>query len=181
MPVVHPRVVRCLDDIIDGLHYIPEPLWDQLDTSRSIWDNIQPVSFPYRAHPKADDRLWQHHRTVPALYAFNLLGIEGTNKSFMYMLAIIVCPYRISLLTLARGFITTYIDHSSLDRSKRRIPISDRYSDPPPSVPPAGFQTSQIVSYPSIHLHALRSLVRPSSLVFSKVQDAQSPARPSGR
>ena len=171
MPVVHPRVVCCLDDIIDGLHYIPEPVWNQFDTGRSIWDNIQPVSFAYRAHPKADDRLWQHHRTVPALYGFNLLGIEGTNKSFMYMLAIIVCPYRISLLTLARGFITTYIDHSSHDWSKRRIPISDRYSNPPPSVPPAGVQTSQIVSYSSVNLHPLRPLVRPSSFVTSKVQD----------
>lgn len=41
--------------------------------------------------------MWQYRRTVPALYAFKLFGIEASNKSFMYFLGLMVSAYRVHL------------------------------------------------------------------------------------
>jgi hypothetical protein len=48
MSVIYPRLVCRVDNIVDGFHYSPQPLWYQFSTCWSLWDNLQLVSVQFR-------------------------------------------------------------------------------------------------------------------------------------
>ena len=112
-------------------------------------------------------RLWQHYRTVPALYLFKLFGLELSSKAFNWILALQVSsdlhrlPSNLLKLMPARPVPPAAL-RAGLDvRPDNRLSLPHRYPPSPFVTPSKPLPPPQIVPYSSITVQPARPPVPP--------------------